>query len=112
MYIDLIVLIILMVLVIVFYKRFTSFVFFMAIVDILLRILTFIRDNIGLKDVSDLIGKYVPGSIFNIIDKYTKGSINILLSDIKSNNIDKLPIKDPIIILYNLVCSFNIYLVP
>ena len=79
MYIDLIVLIILMVLVIVFYKRFTSFVFFMAIVDILLRILTFIRDNIGLKDVSDLIGKYVPGSIFNIIDKYTKGSINILL---------------------------------
>ncbi|MBR3049324.1 MAG: hypothetical protein IKG58_02030 [Bacilli bacterium] len=79
MYIDLIVLVILMVLVIVFYKRFTSFVFFMAIVDILLRILTFIRDNIGLKDVSDLIGKYVPGSIFNIIDKYTKGSINILL---------------------------------
>ena len=79
MYIDLIVLVILMVLVIVFYKRFTSFVFFLAIVDILLRILTFIRDNIGLKDVSDLIGKYVPGSIFNIIDKYTKGSINILL---------------------------------
>lgn len=79
MYIDLIVLIILMVLVIVFYKRFTSFVFFMAIVDILLRILTFIKDNIGLKDVSDLIGKYVPGSIFGIVDKYTKGSINILL---------------------------------
>lgn len=79
MYIDLIVLIILMVLVIVFYKKFTSFVFFMAIVDILLRILTFIRDNIGLKDVSDLIGKYVPGSIFDIVDKYTKGSINILL---------------------------------
>ncbi len=79
MYIDLIVLIILMVLVIVFYKRFTSFVFFMAIVDILLRILTFIKDNIGLKDVSDLIGKYVPGSIFDIVDKYTKGSINILL---------------------------------
>ena len=79
MYIDLIVLIVLMVLVIIFYKKFTSFVFFMAIVDILLRVLTFIKNNIGLKDVSNLIGKYVPGSIFDIIDKYSKGSLNILL---------------------------------
>ena len=79
MYIDLIVLVILMVIVIVFFKKFTSFVFFIAIVDILLRVLTFIKDNIGLKDVSNLIGKYVPASIFEIIDKYSKGSINILL---------------------------------
>ena len=79
MYIDLIILIVLIVIVIMFFKKFTSFVFFMAIIDILLRILTFIKDNIGLKDVSSLIGKYVPGSIFDIIDKYSKGSINILL---------------------------------
>ncbi|MBQ2640100.1 MAG: hypothetical protein IJF92_05035 [Bacilli bacterium] len=79
MYIDLIVLIVLIVIVIMFFKKFTSFVFFMAIVDILLRVLTFIKNNIGLKDISDLLGKYVPGSIFEIIDKYSKGSINILL---------------------------------
>ena len=79
MYIDLIILIVLMVVVIITYKKFHSFVFFMAIVDILLRVLTFIKDNIGLKDVSKLIGKYVPSSIFGIIDKYTKGSICIIL---------------------------------
>lgn len=79
MYFDLIVLIILVLLVVMFFKRFSSFVFFMAIVDIALRILTFIKNNIGLSDVSALIGKYVPSSIFGIIDKYTYGLPNIIL---------------------------------
>lgn len=79
MYIDLVILIILILVVVMFFKRFSSFVFFMAIIDILLRILTFIKNNIGLPDVSALIGKYVPSSIFGIIDKYSVGTINILL---------------------------------
>ena len=79
MYIDLIVFIVLIVLVIMFYKRFSSFVLFMGIFDITLRILTFIKDNIGLKDISALIGKYIPSSVFSIIDKYSEGSISILL---------------------------------
>lgn len=81
MYIDLIILLILLILVIVFFKRFQSFVFFMAIIDIFLRILTFIKNNIGLKDVSKIIGKYLPESIFSIIDKYTKNMdlVNIIL---------------------------------
>ena len=79
MYIDLVVLVVLVVVVIMFFKRFSSFVFLMAIIDILLRILTFIKNNIGLDDVSHLIGKYVPVSIFGIIDKYCDGSINVLL---------------------------------
>lgn len=79
MYIDVVVLVILMIIVIMFFKRFSSFVFFMAIVDILLRILTFIKNNIGLPDVSALIGKYVPASIPAIIDKYCNGIINTIL---------------------------------
>ena len=47
------------------------FVFFLAIVEIFLRILTFIKNNIGLKDVSNVIGKYIPENMFFIIDKYT-----------------------------------------
>lgn len=78
MYIDVVVLVILMVIVVMFFKRFSSFVFFMAIVDILLRILTFIKNNIGLPDVSALIGKYVPASIPAIIDKYCNGLINTI----------------------------------
>ena len=80
MYIDLIVFIILLVLVIMFFKRFSSFVFFVAIFDILLRILTFIENNIGLPDLSALIGKYIPSGILGIISKYTNGVLTIILN--------------------------------
>lgn len=71
MYIDLVLLVVGIILVIMFFKRFSSFVFFVAIVDIALRILTFIKDNIGLADISKLIGKYLPESVIDIINKYT-----------------------------------------
>lgn len=77
MYIDLIVLVVLMIVVIMFFKRFSSFVFFIAIVDMFLRLLTFVKNNIPLKDVSAIIGKYIPESLLSIIDSYT-GSISIL----------------------------------
>ena len=77
MYIDLIVLIVLIIIVIMFFKRFSSFVFFMAIIEILLRILAFIKNNIPLKDVSSIIGKYLPENIFEIINKYT-GNMELL----------------------------------
>lgn len=77
MYIDLIVLIIAIIIVIMFFKRFSSFVFFMAIVDIFLRILAFIKNNIGLRDVAYILGKYFPESVFAIIQNYT-GSIPLL----------------------------------
>lgn len=81
MYIDLIVLVILVLLVIMFFKRFSSFVFFVAIVEIFLRILSFIKNNIGLKDVAQIINKYLPDNMFEIIDKYTSnwGIFNIIL---------------------------------
>ncbi len=79
MYIDLVVLIILILVVVMFFKRFSSFVFFMAIIDIFLRILTFIKYNIGLKDVSGIIDKYLPESIFDIIHKYTNGIFATIL---------------------------------
>lgn len=82
MYIDLIVLVVLIVVVIMFFKRFSSFVFFMAIVEIFLRILTFIKNNIGLADVSSLIGKYLPENVFDIINKYT-GNIPLLNTILK-----------------------------
>lgn len=79
MYIDLIVLILIILAVIMFFKRFDSFVYAVAIVDIFLRILSFIKNNIGLKDVSNLISKYLPDNIFTIINKYSSGLINTIL---------------------------------
>lgn len=79
MYIDLIVLVILILIVIMFFKRFSSFVFLIAIIDIFLRILSFIKNNIGLRDVSSLINKYFPDSIFDIINTYTNGTLNLII---------------------------------
>ena len=79
MYIDLVLFIVLIVIVIMFFKRFSSFVFFVAIVDVFLRILTFIKLNIGLSDVSALIGKYIPESIIAIIHKYSSGIVTKIL---------------------------------
>lgn len=79
MYIDVIVLVILILVVVMFFKRFSSFVFFMAIIDMFLRILDFIKDNIGLRDVSALISKYFPSSVMAIIHKYTSGIVATVL---------------------------------
>lgn len=79
MYIDLIVLIVLLIIIVMFFQRFDSFVLFMGIIDIFLRILAFIKNNIGLKDISQVIGKYLPESMFDIIHKYTNGIIELIL---------------------------------
>ena len=79
MYIDLIVLAVLILLVIFVFRRFDSFVYLMAIIEIFLRILTFVKNNIGLKDVAGIIDKYLPENIFSIIDKYTNGGVNTIL---------------------------------
>lgn len=79
MYIDLIVLVILILVVIMFFKRFSSFVFLMAIIDIFLRILNFIKNNIGLPDVAHIIGKYFPSSVFDIIETYTNGTLCLII---------------------------------
>lgn len=79
MYIDLIVLIVIILIVVMFFKRFSSFVFAMAIFDIFLRILAFIKNHIGLRDVKSLMNKYFPESVFDIINRYSDGTINLLL---------------------------------
>ena len=68
---DLAIFLILMALVIFFFKRFSSFVYFVAIVDILLRILAFIKDN-SVPELKTLIDKYIPENIPDIIDNYIK----------------------------------------
>lgn len=79
MYIDIAVFILIVLAIIMYFKNFSSFVFSIAILDILLRILNFIKLNVGLPDLKKLLDRYFPDSVFGIIDKYTKGDINIIL---------------------------------
>ena len=76
---DLVVIIVLIIAVVLFFRKFSSFVYFIAILDMLLRIFSFIKNNIGFPDVSALIGKYVPSSIPSLIDKYTDDILYIIL---------------------------------
>ena len=76
MYIDLIILIILLVAVIVVFRRFSSFVYAMAIVDIFLRIMYFLRIKVPLRELENIF----PANIGEILDKYTDGLLlDILL---------------------------------
>ncbi len=80
MYIDLVVLVVLVLIVIMYFRRFSSFVYFIAIVDIFLRILTFIKNNIGLPDLAAVIDKYIPESILAIVGNYTSGVVYTIIS--------------------------------
>lgn len=80
MYIDLIIIVILIGVVIYFFRKFDSVVYLIAILDILFRILTFLKINLPLPDVAALLDKYIPESIPAIISKYTSGVFeNILI---------------------------------
>ena len=70
---DAIIFIILLIIVIFFFKRLSNTVFFVAIIDILLRILNFIKDN-TFQELK-IIGKYFPENIPHIISKYAKGDL-------------------------------------
>ena len=79
MYIDLVVLILLIIGIVMYSRHFSSFVFIVAIIDVLLRILYFIRTHVGLPDFNKFVSRYFPESMFGLIDKYTRGDINIIL---------------------------------
>ena len=76
---DLIIIIVLLVLAVIFFRDFKSFIYGLGIIEIFLRILTFIKHNIGIKEVSNIIGKYIPESIISIIGKYSTGLLYTVL---------------------------------
>lgn len=78
MYIDVIIILCLLVAVIFVFRKFSSFVYAVAIIDIFLRILTFIRDN-SVPELHSLIGKYFPESIPSIIANYSDGIFYTIL---------------------------------
>lgn len=78
MYIDLGIVLVLLIIVVIFFRRFSSFVYAFAILDIFMRILTFIKNN-TVPELHDLINRYIPESIASIIGKYSSGTIYKIL---------------------------------
>lgn len=79
MYIDLIVLIVAIVFVVIYSKRYQTYVFGFGMIDILFRILNIIKGFIPIKDVQKLITTYIPASVPDVINKYTKDIVNSVL---------------------------------
>lgn len=76
---DLIILVILLIVIFIWFRDFHSFVYFLGIAEIFFRIMHFISDNIGIKEVSNVINKYIPSSLFSILAKYSNGLLYTIL---------------------------------
>jgi len=76
---DLVILIVLIAIVIIFFKRFSSFIYFLAITDIFLRIMTFINVELARLGIYLYLNKYIPASIPSIINSYSSGILNTVL---------------------------------
>lgn len=76
---DLIVLLFVIVLVIILFRKFSNFVYCIAIIDIFLRILEFIKINVPLPEIKLFIAQYFPASIPSIINKYSSGIFNTVI---------------------------------
>lgn len=61
------------------FKKFGSFVYYVCLVDIFLRILSFLASNIPLKFFSNFIHTYFPSSVESIIRMYTSGIFTTVL---------------------------------
>jgi len=70
---DLVIILVLMAIVILVFKRFSSFIYFVGIVDIFLRTMTYIKQMLNVKEISNFIGKYIPSSIPSILGNYSEG---------------------------------------
>ena len=77
------------------FKKFSSFVYYIAAVDIFLRILDFISKNLPLKFLSNFIESYFPDSIRNIIEIYSSGIFEVVF----------------IWLLFVIYCIFDFYII-
>lgn len=78
---DLVILVIFLLIIVFYFRSFESFVYFFAMVDILLRILSFIASEFVsyIPDISNFIVNTFPANIPTIINRYSTDIFNTLL---------------------------------
>lgn len=65
--------------VIFFFKKFESFIYCLGIVDIFLRIVTFIKVQLLKGEIYAFVNKYIPASIPTILGNYSSGLLYTIL---------------------------------
>lgn len=76
---DLIVFVILLIIILIWFKDYHNMVYFLGISEIFFRIMHFIGDNLGINEVNNVINKYIPSSLFQILAKYSNGLLYTIL---------------------------------
>ena len=72
---DLAVFIILVILVVVLLKDIKWVTYLIGIVEIFLRLVNYIGNNLGIGEVQTFVNNYFPDSLFSILGKYTSGVV-------------------------------------
>ena len=80
MYWDLIIIVAIILVAVICLRRFSSFVYIVGIIDIFLRLVTFIANNLGVPEITQLVNRICfPSSIPSLIGKYTDGILTTVL---------------------------------
>ena len=80
MYLDAIVVIALIIASFGWFRRFSKFIYSVAIIDMFLRLINFIANNIGIKGFDKWVNNVFPNSIPEIIDRYTNGIVCTIIA--------------------------------
>ena len=67
---DLIMLFAILVLIIIFFRDAKSLVYGLGIIEIFLKLLAFLRDNLNIPELNKIYDKYMPRSIIDIFGKW------------------------------------------
>lgn len=73
MYIDAIIIVALIIIAFGWFRRFSKAVYALAIIDMFLRLIDFVANNLGLKDFKIFVNNTFPNSIPDLIDNYASG---------------------------------------
>ncbi len=95
---DLIIILVLIILTIIFFRRFSNVVYIICIIDMFLRIISKIEVLLGIKEISNLVNRYLPDSLLAVINSHSSGIINTILV--------WLYVGIYVIFLYYVVCTF------
>jgi hypothetical protein len=70
---DLIIILVLIVVIAFFFKDFKNVVYFLGILEIFFRLIHFVANRLGIKEFTNFVNAYIPGTLLDIIGKYANG---------------------------------------
>lgn len=76
---DLVIIIILIIAIAFMYKDIKFITYLLGVLEIFFRIIHYIGDNISFININSFVNRYIPTSLFGVINKYTSGLVSDIL---------------------------------